>query len=72
MQRNEKICKIIQEFSLFILENCDSDFTLEVNQTEQKSVLTFTMNKWDKKIKKFITDNIKNGRNVEIEEYGWQ
>lgn len=72
MQKNQKICKIIEEFSLFILENSSGGINIDIAQQNEKTIITFIMNKCDEKIKSFILEKIKGERDKEIEEYGWE
>lgn len=72
MQKNQKICKIIEEFSLFILENTSGGINIDIAKGEGQSIITFTMEKCDEEIKSFILEKIKGERDKEIEEYGWE
>lgn len=72
MQRNQKICKIIEEFSLYILENSNANLNIDINQGDVKTVLTFTLTDIEDAILEYITQRIKGERDRQIEEYGWE
>ncbi len=72
MQKNQKICKIIEELSLYILENSSSNLNIDIQQKNNQTILTFIMDKCQAHIKEFILSKIKGERDKEIEEYGWE
>ena len=72
MQGNHKISKIIEEFSLYILENSSSNLNIDLRHDDNKTILTFTLYNVEENIKAFILDHIKGERDREIEEYGWE
>lgn len=72
MQRNQKICKIVEEMSLYILENSSSNLNIDIRQSEHQTVLTFVMDKCSEAVKDFMLGKIKGERDKEIEEYGWE
>jgi len=72
MQGNQKICKIIEEFSLYILENSYANLNIDIKQDEYKTVLAFTLTYWEDHVKDYITQKIKGERDRQIEEYGWE
>lgn len=72
MQKNQKICKIIEELSLYILENSSSNLNIDIQQKNNQTILTFIMDKCQDNIKEFILSKIKGERDKEIEEYGWE
>lgn len=72
MQRNQKICKLIEEFSLFILENHSNNLNIDVKEIENKTVVKFTTDLMNNELLDFIKTNIKPERLLEVEEYGWE
>lgn len=72
MQGNQKICKIIEEFSLYILENSLSNLNIDIKQDEYRTILKFTLYNVEDEVKAYILDKIKGERDRQIEEYGWE
>ncbi len=72
MQRNQKICKIIHEFTLYLLEFNSENIKIDVLQNKKQSIITFVTNQCSKEVKNFILSRIKGERDREIEQYGWQ
>lgn len=72
MQNKQKICKIIEEFSLFILEKGVKNINIDIKRDSHQSTLVFTCDKLEEEIKKFILNRITNGRIFEVEQYGWE
>lgn len=72
MQNKQKICKIIEEFSLFILEKGVKNINIDIKRNSEQSSLVFTCDKLDEETKAFILDRITNGRIFEVEQYGWE
>lgn len=72
MQRNQKICKMIEEFSLFILENHSNNINIDIKEIENKTVVRFTTDLMNNNLIDFVKTNIKPERLVEVEEYGWE
>ena len=42
MQRNQKVCKLVEEFSLYILENHSYNLNIDIKEEEKKTIITFT------------------------------
>lgn len=72
MQRNQKICKIIEELSLYLMDNGIYDLNIDIKQDDEKDILTFVFNEINDEVKTFILSKIKGERDIEIEEYGWE
>lgn len=72
MQRNQKICKIIEELSLYLMDNYIYDLNIDIKQYDDKDILTFKFNETNQEVKEFILSKIKGERDIEIEEYGWE
>ncbi|MBO5711735.1 MAG: hypothetical protein J6R47_02755 [Acholeplasmatales bacterium] len=72
MQRNNKICKIIEEFLLYLMDNEYYDVNVDIKQTEEETIITFTTAPIDDKTKIYIIDKVMTTpRQTEIEEYYW-
>jgi hypothetical protein len=72
MQRNNKICKIIEEFLLYLMDNEYYDINVDIKQTEEESIITFTTSLITENINKYIIDKVMTTpRQTEIEEYYW-
>lgn len=72
MQRNNKICKIIEEFLLYLMDNEYYDVNIDVKQTEEETILTFTTGILSDDIKDYISEKVMSTpRQSEIEEYYW-
>lgn len=72
MQRNQKICKIIEELSLYLMDCGIYDLNIDIKQDDERDVLTFSFNETNDEVKDFILSKIKGERDIEIEEYGWE
>lgn len=72
MQRNQKICKIIEELSLYLMDMGIYNLNIDIKQDDDKDVLTFSFNECNDEVKDFILSKIKGERDIEIEEYGWE
>lgn len=73
IHEQKKICKIIDEISLYFLRKGYNDFSMHISYDfENKTVITFNLGviskDMDEKLKKFI--GLK--REKEVEEYGWE
>ncbi|MCQ2406385.1 MAG: hypothetical protein MJ067_04135 [Oscillospiraceae bacterium] len=72
MQRNQKICKLIEELSLYILENHSSSINIDIREEDKKDVITFTTDILSDKTESFLRENIVPKRLCEVEEYAWE
>ena len=72
MQRNQKICRLIEEFSLYILENHSSSINIDIKEENKKDIITFTTEVLSPKVESFLKENIVPKRLCEVEEYGWE
>lgn len=72
MQENQKICKIISEISLYILENVSGNLSVDVKELGEEVIITFVTDLIDPETKDFLMSQLSADRNIEIEEYGWE
>ena len=72
MQENQKICKIINELSLYILENVSGTLNIDVKEFSEETIITFTTDMIDEETKEFLLSQLSADRSLEIEEYGWE
>lgn len=72
MQRNQKVCKLVEEFSLYILENHSYNLNIDIKEEENKTLITFITDELTDDIYNFLNDNIRPERLYEVEEYGWE
>ena len=47
MLENQKICRIIEEFSLYLLETDLSVLDIKIRKTERKTIISFICNALD-------------------------
>ena len=72
MLNKEKISKIIEEYSLFIMVNHGYDLNIDIKNIDKKIYLTFESSRLDDEVLDFIVNAIECKRDEEIEEYGWE
>lgn len=72
MQRNQKVCKLVEEFSLYILENHSYNLNIDIKEEEKKTIITFTTELLTDEIYEFLSEKLRPERLYEIEEYGWE
>jgi hypothetical protein len=71
VQRNNKICKIVEELSLFLMDNGYYSFSIDIKQEEMMSKITFTTETLDEKVIEYIIEKLSEPREEEVEEYSW-
>ena len=71
MQRNNKICKIIEELSLFLMDNGYYNLSIDVKRYDVESIITFTTDELDKEVSDYIIEMLSEPREEEVEEYSW-
>lgn len=71
MQRNNKICKIVEEMSLFLMDNGYYDITIDIKRENIESIITFTTPLLDEEVKEYIIEKLSEPREEEVEEYSW-
>lgn len=72
MIKNQKICKIVEEFSLYLLENNIKDLTMDISNCDDQVIINFSFSGYIKDIKDYVLLHIKGQRDPQIEEYGWE
>ena len=72
MQENHKICKIISELTLYILEHVSGNINVDIKEEEKRYIITIITDEFDEDSLKFINRRLVADRNYAIEEYGWE
>lgn len=72
MEENQKTSRIIEQFSLFLLENHISNFSVSVRKTRKLISLIFTCEAVNEEIIAVLHDTFKDERKEEFELYGWE
>lgn len=72
MQENHKLCKIIEEFSLFLLEEGVSCLEIKLKKEENKTTFIFICEKLSAKALSYLMEEFKIKRQEAIELYGWE
>ncbi len=72
MVENQKICRIIEEFSLYLMEKEAKEVTIKVKQSENKTSIYFDCSLFDFKYIKELEEIFKHKRQKEFEIYGWE
>lgn len=71
MQRNSKICKIVEEMSLFLMDNGYYSISIDIKRDDIESIITFTTDILDEEVKDYIIEKLSEPREEEVEEYSW-
>ena len=71
MQRNNKICKIVEEMSLFLMDNGYYNLSIDIKREDVESIITFTTDILDKEVEEYIIEKLSEPREEEVEEYSW-
>lgn len=72
MQENQKICKIVNELTLYILENVSGNINVDIKELADEVIITIVTDLLDEETKEFLSNQLSADRNFEIEEYGWE
>lgn len=72
MQENQKISRIINEFSLFILENHSDNFNFSINLIDSTFVLKFTTDRIEGELREKLETELIPEHDFDLEEYGWE
>ncbi|MDE5715859.1 MAG: hypothetical protein K2I42_07010 [Anaeroplasmataceae bacterium] len=72
MVENQKICRIVEEFSLYLLEKNAFDLNIKVKKSEEKTSIYFDCSLIDKKYLNELEQIFKHKRQKEFEIYGWE
>jgi hypothetical protein len=71
VQRNNKICKIVEEMSLFLMDNGYYDISIDIKREDIESIITFTTDILDEEVSEYIIEKLSEPREEEVEEYSW-
>ena len=72
MEENQKISRIIEQFSLYLLDNAIDNFTFKIKKTRKLTSLLFECDKPDEEMLQEINNTFKLERRSELETYGWE
>ena len=72
MLENQKICRIIEEFSLYLLETDLSVLDIKIRKTERKTIISFICNALDDIYLDELEHIFQHKRREEFEVYGWE
>ena len=72
MQENHKICKIISELTLYILEHISGNINIDIKEENNKYIIKIVTDEFNEESLKFIKKRLVADRNYSIEEYGWE
>lgn len=72
MEENQKICRIVEEFSLFLLENSVDVLNIKIKKLDNKVILIFMCDIINKELLNELVDVFKFKRQEAIEIYGWE
>lgn len=72
MVENQKICRIIEEFSLYLLEANVPTLNIEVSKKGARVSILFVCEKIEEALLKELEDIFKRKRQYEFEVYGWE
>ena len=71
MQRNSKICKIVEEMSLFLMDNGYYNLSIDIKREDKESIITFITDELDIEVNEYIVEKLSEPREEEVEEYSW-
>ena len=72
MQENHKICRIISELTLFILEHISGNINVDIKEEQNKYIIKIVTDEFNLESLNFIKKRLIADRNYSIEEYGWE
>lgn len=72
MIENQKVCRVIEEFSLFLLEAGVEDLNIKVSKTEKRFSILFSCQSIEEELLKELDEIFKRKRQQEFEVYGWE
>lgn len=72
MQRNQKVCRIVSEFTLYILDHVSNKFSVTLEEIDNKTVIKFVTDKFNEECDEFVRKRLIADRNAMIEEYCWE
>ena len=72
MVENQKVCRVIEEFSLYLLEAEVEDLNIKVSKTENRFSILFSCQKIADNLLEELDEIFKRKRQHEFEIYGWE
>lgn len=72
MVENQKICRVIEEFSLYLLEADVSTLNISISRTKNKISILFICNAIEEELLEELVEIFKKKRQHEFEVYGWE
>ena len=72
MVENQKICRVIEEFSLYLLEANVEDLNIKISKTERRFSILFICKLIDEDFLEELDEIFKQKRQHEFEVYGWE
>lgn len=72
MVENQKICKIIEEFSLYLLESDVTTLNISISRTQGRISILFICDSIQEELLQELDDIFKQKRQHEFEVYGWE
>lgn len=72
MVENQKICRVIEEFSLYLLEANVTTLNISVSRTKKRDSILFVCDTIDNELIEELDEIFKKKRQHEFEVYGWE
>lgn len=72
MVENQKICKIIEEFSLYLLEADVTALHISISRTQGRISILFICDSIEEELLQELVEIFKQKRQQEFEVYGWE
>lgn len=72
MEENQKICRILEEFTLFLLEEDKKCLNMKIKKSASKISFIFECEKISEETIRFLKEEFKIKRQESIEMYGWE
>lgn len=72
MEENQKICKILEEFCLYLLEEEIEVLNMSIKRNEKKVSITYECDSLSEETLEELTDIFKVKREESFEVYGWE
>ncbi len=72
IKESKKISKIVDELFLYFVKHGHADINLDIKITEEEIRIKITLENLDKILLSKIEERLKEKREIEVEEYGWE
>ena len=72
MLENQKICRVVEEFSLYLIEANVNALSISVLKTKDKASITFVCDTIEEELLNELEEIFKRKRQHEFEIYGWE